>query len=122
MGNYRELEVWQKARALASHVYRITARFPRREWFGITQQMRRAGVSIPSNIAEAHGRWTSRDRMRFLRISRGSLFELETQVFIAGDLEFLSEQQTENAVEKINEVTRLLNGLIRHYARKLRGT
>jgi len=60
--------------------------------------------------------------MRFLRISLGSLFELETQVFIAGDLEFLSEQQTQNAIAKINEVTRLLNGLIRHYTRKLRGT
>ncbi|HEX7831218.1 MAG TPA: four helix bundle protein, partial [Thermoanaerobaculia bacterium] len=69
MANYRELDVWKKARALASHVYRRTATFPRREWYGLAQQMQRAAVSIACNIAEAHGRATSRERIRFLTIA-----------------------------------------------------
>jgi four helix bundle protein len=116
MGSYRELEVWQKARKLATHVYRRTAKFPRFEQFGLVPQMRRAAVSIACNIAEGHGRATSRERNRFLNIARGSLLELETQAFIAGDLEFLTERQTTIIVDAANELARQLNGLIRHYA------
>jgi four helix bundle protein len=115
MGNYRQLEVWQKSRALATEIYRTTARFPKQEWFGLVQQMRRAAVSIPSNIAEGHGRWTSRDRIHFLLISRGSAFELETQLYIAGDLEYMTAERTDQLVARIHEIARMLNGLIRHY-------
>ncbi|MEO8382193.1 MAG: four helix bundle protein, partial [Acidobacteriota bacterium] len=115
MSSYRDLEVWQKARKLATHIYRRTSKFPRREWDGLVQQMRRAAVSVPCNIAEAHGRQTSRDRGRFLGIARGSLLELETQAFIAGDLAFLTERQAEIVVDAANELARQLNGLIRHY-------
>ncbi|HUR82453.1 MAG TPA: four helix bundle protein, partial [Thermoanaerobaculia bacterium] len=102
----------------ATHIYRRTADFPKREWYGIVQQMRRAAVSVPCNIAEAHGRSSSRDRNRFLNIARGSLLELETQAFISGDLEFLTPRQTDIIVEATNELARQLNGLIRHYARR----
>ena len=115
MASYRELEVWQKSRKLATHVYRKTARFPRREWYGLVQQMRRAAVSVASNIAEAHGRSSSRERKKFLGIARGSLLELETQTFIAGDLEFVSARQADIIVAACNEIARQLNGLIRHY-------
>jgi four helix bundle protein len=115
MASYRELEVWQKARRLATHVYRRTAKFPQNEWYGLVQQMRRAAVSIACNIAEGHGRQTSRDRARFLCIARGSLLELETQAFIAGDLQFLTQRQTDIIVDACNELARQLNALLRHY-------
>jgi four helix bundle protein len=115
MASYRDLEVWQKARKLATHIYRKTRAFPRSEWYGLVQQMRRAAVSVACNIAEGHGRDSSRDRMKFLRIARGSLLELETQAFIAGDLEFLTARQTDIVVDACNELARQLNGLIRHY-------
>src|SRR5687767_15989655 len=104
MGSYRELEVWQKARKLATHVYRRTAKFPQSEWYGLVQQMRRAAISIACNIAEGHGRQSSRNRAKFLDIARGSLLELETQAFIAGDLAFLTERQANIIVDACNEV------------------
>ena len=119
MGNYRELDVWQKSRALAGNVYRETREFPRAEWFGLVQQMRRAAVSVPSNIAEGHGRWSSRERIRFLLIARGSNFELETQAFLAGDLGFMTEEQVQAIIQRTADITRMLNGLIQHYRRKL---
>jgi four helix bundle protein len=118
MGSYRELEVWQKARKLATHVYRRTLKFPEIERYGLVQQMRRAAVSIACNIAEGHGRATSRERNRFLNIARGSLLELETQSFIAGDLGLLTERQTTIVVNACNELARQLNGLIRHYTHR----
>ena len=118
MGNYRELEVWQKSRALATHLYRVTEEFPRREWFGLVQQMRRAAVSVPSNIAEGHGRWTSKERIQFLLIARGSAYELETQTYIAQDLGYLSVPNAERIISRINELARMLHGLIRHYRQK----
>lgn len=116
--DYRTLDVWQKARGLASRVYSITATFPRSEMFGLTQQMRRAVVSVPCNIAEAQGRRSSRDRMQLLFVARGSLHELETQVTIAGDLEFVTAAEAADVLDRAAEVTRLLNGLIRHYANR----
>ena len=114
---YRDLEVWEKARALASRVYRLTRDFPRYELFGLTAQMRRASVSVPCNIAEGHGRRSTSDRVHFLVIARGSLFEIETQALIAADLEFMSARAADDLVAKTTEVARLLNGLIRHYVR-----
>jgi four helix bundle protein len=118
MANYRELDVWQKARKLALHLYRRTAHYPPSEWHGLVQQMRRAAVSIACNIAEAHGRDSSRERVRFLTIARGSLLEVETQAVISGDLEYLSERQTIIIVDASNELARQLNALIRHYMPK----
>ena len=114
---YRDLEVWQKARALATHIYETTADFPKHEIFGLTQQLRRAAVSVPSNIAECHGRKTTRDRVQFLVVARGSLLEIETQALIAADLHFIEPSAADMVVERVREVTRLLNGLIRYYSR-----
>jgi four helix bundle protein len=120
MSNYKELDVWQKGRKLATHIYRRTARFPKREWYGLVQQMRRAAVSVPCNIAEGHGRASSRERAKFLGIARGSLLELETQAFIAGDLGFLTVRQAQIVVDACNEIARQVNGLIRFYRKAMR--
>jgi four helix bundle protein len=117
--NYRDLVVWQKARTLAVDIYRITQQFPRAEMFGLTQQMRHAAISIASNIAEGHGRRSSKDIMHFLRVSRGSLFEIETQLLIARDLAYLDEGRAASLAGAVLDVIRLLNGLIRHHQKLL---
>jgi four helix bundle protein len=112
---YRDLVVWQKARALAVDVYRVTQQFPRIEMFGLTQQMRRAAVSIVCNIAEGHGRRSEKDLLHFLGISRGSLLELETQILIATDLDYIDALRSDTLMNATLDVARLLNGLIRHH-------
>jgi four helix bundle protein len=117
MSNFHHLELWEKSRALVRDLYRETASFPKIEVFCLVQQMRRAAVSIVCNLAEAHGRRSNPDRIHFLTIARGSLLELEAQTIVATDLEYLSPNNSEVLLAKIAEVTRLMNGLIRHYAR-----
>jgi four helix bundle protein len=112
--NYRKLDVWEKARALAVQVYRATRRYPREEMFGLAQQMRRAAISILSNIAEGQGRWTRPDYHRFLVNARGSALELEVQIVISEDLEFLKPDDSARMLEGVAEVARMLNGLLRH--------
>lgn len=89
--NFKELKIWQKAKQLVLLTYRQTANLPEEEKFGLVQQMRRAAVSIPSNIAEGAGRRSSKDFSRFIDIATGSLFELETQYIICYDLDFFVE-------------------------------
>ena len=117
--NYRDLVVWQRSRELAVAIYRVSRRFPRDEMFGLTQQMRRAVLSILCNIAEAHGRRSAKDRLRFLDIAHGSALEVEAQIVIAGDLEYIDQENAEQLVDQTLDVTRLLNGLIRYYTRTL---
>jgi four helix bundle protein len=112
-GTYKDLEVWQCAMALVGEVYRSTAKFPREEIFGLTTQLRRAAVSVPSNIAEGKGRFSDRELSQFLAIARGSVFEIETQIAIAVDLGFLGDPQSRHLFKRCAEVGRLLNGLIR---------
>jgi four helix bundle protein len=114
MANYHQLQVWERARKLSVHVYRKTARFPLSARV-LVDQMQRAALSVASNIAEAHGRETSRERVRFFGIARGSLIELEMQALISGDLGYLSPRQTEIVVSASNELARQINALIRHY-------
>ena len=90
--NYRDLIAWQKAKSLALSVYRCTRQFPRDEIYGLTSQMRRAAVSVPSNIAEGKGRRSQKELLQFLYHARGSLLELETQLSIAYDLEYMDLQ------------------------------
>jgi four helix bundle protein len=118
MSDYRNLEVWQKSRALVVEVYQLTKGFPRSEMFGLTSQMRRAAISIVSNIAEGNGRWTSRDRGSFVITARGSTQELETQIFVAEDLEFLSPEDAHGLRKAVNEIGRMLNGLLRYYSKQ----
>jgi four helix bundle protein len=115
MSNHRTLKVWKDSRALVARIYRATSRFPHQEMFGLTRQMRRAAVSIPSNIAEGHGRWTRRDCKSFIYIARGSAFELDTQIYLAEDIGWLTPREAESLREAVGEIARMLNGLIRYY-------
>ncbi|MFW6123039.1 MAG: four helix bundle protein, partial [Thermodesulfobacteriota bacterium] len=97
---------------LVTEIYRVTQNFPKEEIFGLISQLRRAAVSVPSNIAEGQGRLTEKEFRQFLGNARGSLAEVETQVIIANDLGFLDDQDFQNLSAKITEVARVLNGLI----------
>jgi four helix bundle protein len=116
--SYKELIVWQKAIDLVEAVYRATLGFPREETYGLTSQIRRAVVSIPSNIAEGQGRNTRRDFVNFLCIARGSLKEVETQIIIAKRLAYLPHAEEVALIEQIAEVGRILNGLINSLTEK----
>ena len=111
-GSYRDLVAWQKGLDLVVEIYRITERFPKSEIYGLTSQLRRAAVSVPSNIAEGQAHFSRQEFRHFLRHSRGSLAELETQVLIAQKLGFLEERIAARALQKIYEVNRILAGLI----------
>ena len=110
--NYQELIVWQKAMDLVEEIYAASKSFPREEVYGLTGQLRRAAVSIPSNIAEGQGRRTTPDFVRHLSISYGSLRELETQTLIAARLLYLTKERCEDILAMAGEVGRLLNGLM----------
>jgi four helix bundle protein len=107
---YKDLIVWQKAIAMVTEVYRITRTFPREELFGLTSQIRRSAVSVPSNIAEGQGRLSVGEFRQFLGIAKGSLNELETQLIIARELGYVN--MTNPVFDQLNEVARLLNGLL----------
>src|SRR5581483_2088947 len=109
---YQDLIAWQKAKTFASEIYRATDIFPRTEMYGLTSQLRRAAVSVASNIAEGQGRLTKGEFRHFLGQARGSLLEVETQLAIALDLHFLSEDEFDDLRLRSSEVRRLLNGLI----------
>lgn len=109
--SHKDLIVWQKSVALASKVYAATRRLPSEERFGLNQQLRRAAVSIASNIAEGSARRSRAEFVQFLHIARGSLSEIETQMMIAIDQGFLPE--SDSPIKEITEVGNLLNGLIR---------
>ena len=110
--HYRDLLVWQKAMELARAIYRETEAFPKTEMYGLQSQMRRAAVSVPSNIAEGHGRLNDGHFRQFLATSRGSLFELQTQMELSADLKFLDAARIKALMEQCEEVARLINGLL----------
>lgn len=115
--NYQDLIVWQKAMDLVAQIYANSKDFPREEIYGLTSQLRRAAVSIPSNIAEGQGRRTTADFVRHLSIAYGSLRELETQTLIAARLQYLSITSSQDILKMAGEVGRLLNGLMSSLAR-----
>jgi four helix bundle protein len=110
--SYRELLVWQKGVQLSVLVYRLSKEFPREETYGLSNQMRRAAVSIPSNIAEGAGRLNTREYKQYLGVARGSSFELQTQLTIARELGFGDLEQLEEADATCNEIGRMLFGAI----------
>jgi len=116
---YSKLEVWVEARKLVNLLYDSTKLFPKEELFGLTNQMRRSAVSIPSNIAEGCGRQTSKDTLHFLHIARGSLYELETQYYLALDQKYITENDFNIAFEQIQICKKLLNGFINYYKSKI---
>ncbi|WP_346863915.1 four helix bundle protein [uncultured Draconibacterium sp.] len=111
MKNFKNLNIWRKGIDLVVNVYIKSKQFPKEEIYGITSQMRRAAVSIPSNIAEGSGRNSDKDFNRFLDISLGSSFELETQLIIAHELEFLSDKDFNELNEKVIEDQKMITGL-----------
>jgi four helix bundle protein len=116
--SYRELLVWQKAKTLSVEIYRATQQFPRTETYGLTLQLRRAAVSVASNIAEGQGRLTLGEFLHFLGQARGSLLELETQLAIAVDLNYLKPDVHEKMDHEAYQVLGLLNRLIESLRKK----
>jgi len=114
--SYKDLVVWQKGIALAKIVYRITRSFPSAERFGVVAQVRRAAVSIPSNIAEGQARHTTGEFIQFISHAEGSLTELDTQLILAVELQFCRDQAGDPASELIDELRRMLNALRRKLA------
>jgi four helix bundle protein len=112
MQSYKELVVWQQSMTLVAEVYRVTKLFPREEIYGLTSQLRRSAVSVPSNIAEGQGRASRGEFVEFLCTARGSLFELETQVLIAGQLGYFKPQDETEISQQLTRVAQLLNALI----------
>lgn len=114
-GTYEDLKVWRRAMDLVLCVYRCTGLFPKQEIYGLTSQMRRSAVSVPSNIAEGKGRFSRKELVQFLFHARGSLLELRTQITIAKELGFLSSLDGETLTTLACEVGRLPNGLINRF-------
>lgn len=113
--SYKELSVWLEARNLSKEIYTVTRTFPKEEQFGLTSQMRRCAVSIPSNIAEGCGRNHSKDSIQFFFISRGSLYELETQLYLSFDLNYIDNDVLNQQLSYIETVRKLLSGFIKYY-------
>lgn len=109
--SYRDLEVWQKAMALTKMVYQATMDFPGEEKFGLVSQMRRAAVSIPSNLAEGHARSSTAEFIRFISISMGSVAELETQVILSANLNYLSKEIEQEILSQLDTIGKMLRGL-----------
>jgi four helix bundle protein len=116
--NYKELVVWQKSYQLCLDIYNVTRTFPKEEIYGLSAQLRRAAVSLPSNIAEGYGRRTTQDYVRFLYIAYGSACELETQILLARDLGYIHGTELNNLLQGLGDVERALKGLIRSLERK----
>ena len=110
--SYRDLVVWKKSMAFVLDVYRCTQAFPKIETYGLTSQLRRAAVSVPSNIAEGQARRSTGEFKQFLGNARGSLTEVETQILIARDLGYLESQISEKLLDAAGEIGRMLNGLL----------
>jgi four helix bundle protein len=114
--SYKDLVVWQKGIALAKAVYRLTQSFPSTEKFGLVAQMRRAAVSIPSNIAEGQARHTTGEFIQFISHAEGSLAELDTQLILSIELKLCGSSNAGSAFELISELRKMLNGLRRKLA------
>jgi four helix bundle protein len=114
MSDYNQLKVWRRSVDLAIVVYRATANFPKDETFGLRMQMRRAAVSVPCNLAEGAGRSTRKDYRHFAIQARGSVFELQTQIVISGELGFLDRATHTELTARAAEIGKMVNGLIRY--------
>jgi four helix bundle protein len=118
--SYRDLEVWQKSMGLAKEVYQVTSSFPTDEKFGLTNQMRRAAVSIPSNLAEGHARSGTQEFKHFISMAIGSVAELETQILLSAELGYLNENRKSDLFEQLDIIGKMLRGLYKSLNRKER--
>ena len=116
--NYKELIVWQKAYQLCLEIYKITKRFPKSEVFGLSYDLKRTVISIPSNIAEGYGRQTTKEYIRFLYIAYGSYCELETKILLIGDLDYINKEEKQRLLSLGQEVERMLKALINSLEKK----
>lgn len=113
MSSYKDLLVWQKSIQLVTEVYRLSKTLPKEEIYGLVSQMQRAAVSIPSNIAEGHDRNSDKEFSQFLCVARGSLAELETQLIIAKNLDYINQEQMTNISNNCYEIGKMINGLLK---------
>ena len=111
METHKDLRVWQQSIELVTSIYMITKTFPKEEMFGLVSQMRRAAVSVPSNIAEGYARGTDRENLHFLRISSGSMSEVETQLLLSWNLGYISQESYDELSENLTSVWKQLNAL-----------
>ena len=118
MTDHKDLIVWQKSRKLVSTIYTISWKFPREEIFGLTNQIRRAAISIPSNIAKGYNRHSDKEFIHFLKIAKGSAGEVDTQLLLSVDLDYLQESEIQEAMTLNQEVLRMLGTLIINSERK----
>ena len=114
MHNFKELNSWKEAKDFSVLIYKLTSKFTSSEIYGISSQIKRAAVSIPSNIAEGAGRNTNKDFSRFIAIALGSTFELETQLLIAQELDFISNKELEDLLLKLNKIQKMLVNFQKH--------
>jgi len=115
---YTELDVWIESRKLVNMVYDLTKSFPKEETYGLRGQIKRSCISVPSNIAEGCGRRTSADTIQFPHIARGSLYELETQLFLSLDQKYLDQSSFKVVLNQVKMCKKLLNGFINCYSNK----
>jgi len=118
MKTYRDLQVWQKSMSLVTEIYKISKTYPRDEAYGLTSQMRRCAISIPSNMAEGYGRNSINEYLYFLRIATGSLYELQTQMEISINLRYLNRNEFDKLYRLSREIERMLSSLIRKLSSK----
>lgn len=115
MTNYRQLDAWKKSMQLVKEIYSVTRSFPKEEMFGLTSQIKRAGISVPANIAEGCGRNYKNETIQFIHISRGSLYELDTLFTIAVETGIINQSVWEEISSKNEECIRITNGLINYF-------
>jgi four helix bundle protein len=119
--SYQDLQVWQKAMDLVDRIYQVTKAFPKEELYGLSSQIRRAAISIPSNIAEGQGRSSTKEFLRHLAIAYGSLMETETQILISQRQGYVSPREAESLISLASEIGRMLNGLSAALSKKQTG-
>jgi four helix bundle protein len=120
--HFKELIVWQHSMTLARTIYRVSQNFPKHEMFGLSSQLRRAAVSVPSNIAEGHGRLSDALFRTFLAQARGSLFEVETQVMLAESFQYIPADEMTAILRDCDEIAKMIHGLLNSLERKPRST
>jgi len=118
--SYKDLEIWKKGILLSMEIYSLTSTFPLNEQYGLTSQIRRATTSIPANIAEGYGRESGKNYIQFLKISRGSLYELDTFLTIALGLKYLTKEQRNHLNDKTEELSKMINSLIKKINQNLK--
>ncbi len=122
MDTHKDLRVWQQSIEMVTSIYLMTKTFPKEELFGLVSQLRRAAISVPSNIAEGYARGTEREKLHFLRMSSGSMSEVETQLLLSLNLGYVGQEMFDELSEKVTTVWKQLNALISSIKKKMAST